>query len=347
MTLIPALTKAWRQLPLSLLLLLATLFTGLPGAAAASSQTYTITDLPIIDRKAVFATVESSKTIAARARIGGTVGKLKVDEGSYVKKGEVIAVVTDEKLVLKLKALDASLRGLMAQQAQARIDLDRAITLHARGTIPKSRLETARTAFDVASNQLKSAKAERSVTAEQLDEGEVLAPTSGRVLSVPVTNGVVILPGESIAQIATQNYILRLELPERHARFIAKGDKVLLGERGLSPNGAVVGEGTITQVYPKLNQGRVIADVTARGLGNYFVGERVRVLVSAGKRNTFAIPASFAFKRYGLDYVKLARKGAEPIEIVVQLGLPLRGKAQNKLVEVLAGLNAGDILVKP
>ena len=213
--------------------------------------------------------------------------------------------------------------------------------------IAKSRLEIARTAYDVAQNQLKSAKAERSVTAEQLDEGEVLAPTSGRVLAVPVTNGAVILPGESIADIATRNYILRLELPERHARFISKGDKVLLGERGLSPNGAVIGEGTITQVYPKLKQGRVIADVTARGLGDYFVGERVRVLISAGKRSTYAIPRDYTFKRYGLDYVKLARKGAGPLEIVVQLGLPLRGKGQNNLVEVLAGLNAGDVLVKP
>ncbi len=320
---------------------------GITGAKAQEGRNYTITDMTITDLKAVFATVESSKTIAARARIGGTLSALKVDEGSYVKKGEVIAVVTDEKLVLKLKALDASLRGLLAQKQQAKIDYDRAVKLFARGTIAKSRLETARTAYDVAQNQLKSAKAERSVTAEQLGEGEVLAPNSGRVLSVPVTNGAVILPGESIASIATRNYILRLELPERHARFISKGDKVLLGERGLSPKGAVIGEGTITQVYPKLKQGRVIADVTARGLGDYFVGERVRVLISAGKRSTYAIPRDFTFKRYGLDYVKLARKGAAPIEIVVQLGLPLRGEGQNNLVEVLAGLNAGDVLVKP
>jgi len=322
-------------------------FLGAADIKAQERESYTITDMPINDRKAVFATVESSNTIAARARIGGTLSALKVDEGSYVKKGEVIAVVTDEKLTLKLKALDASLSGLEAQLAQAKIDYDRAAKLHARGTIPKARLETTRTAYDVAQNQLKSARAERSVTAEQLEEGAVLAPTTGRVLTVPVTNGAVILPGESIASIATKNYILRLELPERHARFIAKGDKVLLGERGLAPNGAVISEGTISQVYPKLTQGRVIADVTANGLGDYYVGERVRVLVSAGKRSTYAIPYAFTFKRYGLDYVKLARKNADPVEIVVQLGLPLRGKTQANLVEVLAGLKTGDKLVKP
>ncbi len=322
-------------------------FTSFTGITAGNAKNFEVRLHKVDDLKAVFATVESTDIIAARARIGGTITALKIDEGSAVKKGDVIATVSDEKLVLKLGALDAQILALAAQQAQAQTDFDRAAKLFARKTIAKVRLDNARTALDVANNQLKSARGERSVIAEQLEEGQILAPTTGRVLQVKVTTGTVILPGESIASIATGNYILRLELPERHARFIAKGDKVLLGERDLSPDGAIIGEGLITQVYPKLRQGRVIADVEAPGLGSYFVGERVRVFVSAGKRDTYIIPKDFTFRRYGLDYVKLARKGSEPIEIVIQLGVPLKGKEQKNLYEVLAGLKGGDILVKP
>ncbi len=322
-------------------------FTLSAGITAGNAENFKVILHKVDDLKAVFATVESTDIIAARARIGGTITALKIDEGSAVEKGDVIATVSDEKLVLKLGALDAQILALVAQQAQAKTDFDRAAKLFAAKTIAKARLDNARTALDVANNQLKSARGDRSVVAEQLGEGRILAPTTGRVLQVRVTTGTVILPGESIASIATGNYILRLELPERHARFIAKGDKVLLGERDLSPNGAIIGEGRITQVYPRLKQGRVIADVEAPGLGSYFIGERVRVLVSAGKRSTYIIPREFTFKRYGLDYVKLARKGSEPIEIVVQLGVPLKGKKQQNLYEVLAGLKNGDILVKP
>lgn len=320
----------------------------LAGTAASEDlATHTVKPRLIDDRKAVFATVESSDTIAARSRIGGTVSTLNIDEGSKVAKGDIIAIVNDDKLTLKLKALDASMKVLAVQLQQAAKDLRRQKELFTRGTTTQARLDNAQTAHDVAENRLKSARAERSVIAEQLEEGKVFAPASGRVLSVTVTTGAVVLPGESIAQIAAESYILRLELPERHARFINKGDKVLVGERGLTNSSEVMSSGTIAQVYPKLRQGRVIADVAADSLGDYFVGERVRVWVSAGKRSTFSIPVAFTFKRYGLDYVRLLRKDQTPLEVVVQLGLPIAGEMKEPHIEVLAGLKSGDQLVRP
>ena len=44
----------------------------------------------IIDDKAVFATVRSSDTAIARARLSGTIVALKVDEGAQVKRGQLI-----------------------------------------------------------------------------------------------------------------------------------------------------------------------------------------------------------------------------------------------------------------
>ena len=49
---------------------------------------------------------------------------------------------------------------------------------------------------------------------------------------MPVSVGRVVLPGETIATLAEDKYILRLQLPERHARFLRAGDKVLIGARG-------------------------------------------------------------------------------------------------------------------
>ncbi|MCV4940326.1 efflux RND transporter periplasmic adaptor subunit, partial [Escherichia coli] len=76
----------------------------------------------------------------------------------------------------------------------------------------------------------------------------------------PVTEGSVVLAGESIATIAAKGYLLRLELPERHARFIKVGDPIRVSARGLSPEIAATAVGRITQVYPELKNGRVIAD---------------------------------------------------------------------------------------
>ena len=64
-------------------------------SAMADGGPLTVKRQSIEDRKAVYATVESADTLVARARIGGTVGGLTVDEGDSVEAEEIIAVVGD------------------------------------------------------------------------------------------------------------------------------------------------------------------------------------------------------------------------------------------------------------
>jgi multidrug resistance efflux pump len=97
-----------------------------------------------------------------------------------------------------------------------------------RGILPRVKLDEARTALNVAQNGLRARTAERAVIQQQLNEGQVLAPAGGRVLKRLVTVGSVVLPGDPIATIAQQNFKLRLRVPERHARFLKAGDKVVV-----------------------------------------------------------------------------------------------------------------------
>lgn len=318
-----------------------------PATAAETTGKIRIEPVEIDDLKSVYATVRSTDRIEARARIGGTVASLLVDEASEVETGKVIAIVADQKLALKLRALDAQIAGLKAQGDNTQRELGRQEELIKRGFTPKAKVDELRTQFEVVTNQLKSATAERDVVRRQVEEGEVLAPANGRVLMVPVTVGSVIMPGESIATIAANAYVLRLELPERHARFIRKGDAVRLGARSLNAGEQTLVKGEISQVYPELQGGRVVADASVAGLGDFFVGERVLVYISGGKRRGIVIPRDYVSTRYGYDFVRIARAGGGISEVVVQLGLPadVDGAAQG--IEVLGGLNPGDEIVKP
>lgn len=301
----------------------------------------------IDDVKSVYATVRSTDRIEARARIGGTVATLSVDEGSEVETGQVIAIVADQKLALKLKALTAQIAGLKSQLANVQKELGRQEELIKRGFTPKAKVDEISTQVEVVQNQLKSAEAERDVVTRQVQEGEVLAPASGRVLLVPVTVGSVIMPGESLATIAANDYVLRLELPERHARFMRKGDTIKVGTRSLSVDSKKLVKGSITQVYPELQSGRVLADATVLGLGDYFVGERVLVYISGGKRQALVIPRTYLTTRYGYDFVKVVRAGGMLSDVVVQLGNDVELADGAMGVEVLGGLNSGDEIVLP
>jgi len=186
--------------------------------------------------------------------------------------------------------------------------------------------------------------AERSVIQQQLTEGNVLAPTSGRVLRVPLRAGTVVLPGEPVAQIAEQNFVLRLRVPERHAGFLKAGDPVRIDAEELGES--VARFGTIKLVYPRIEDGRVVADANVEGLGDYFVGRRIRVWVSAGERTAIVIPASLVTTRFGVDYVRL-RKGPTTIDVPIQRGRDLPRPDMPDGLEILSGLSAGDQLVRP
>jgi RND family efflux transporter MFP subunit len=299
----------------------------------------------VADEKAVFATVESRRVVPARARIGGTVAELAVKEGDAVKLGQVVATVGDEKLVLQLKSLDAQIAGLDSQRAKAQADLARAEELVGKGTLPRVRLDEARTAFDVAANALRARAAERSVIQQQLAEGRVLAPAAGRVLKVPLTTGTVIMPGEPVAEIAERDFVLRLRVPERHARFLKAGDPIRIDAAELGD--AKPRFGTIRLVYPQIEDGRVVADAVVEGLGDYFVSERIRVWISAGERSAFIVPSSFITTRFGVDYVKVQEPGGRARDVPVQRGRALPQPDKPDGIEILSGLKAGDRLVSP
>jgi RND family efflux transporter MFP subunit len=326
-----------------LVLVCAALVSGLLRAATAPAQdatgpAFTVEVEMIDDLKAVFGTVESVDTTLARSRIGGILRGLAVDEGSRVEEGQALARVVDEKLGLELAALDSRIRAAQSQLKLARIGLDRISTLRAKGTVSQSALDDAQTAVEVEDGAVAALQAERAVIAERRAEGAVLAPAAGRVLQVRVTDGQVVLPGEVVAEIADEAYVLRLYLPERHARFLHQGDKVLVGERGLAPAATGLREGRIRQVYPELDHGRVVADVAVDGLGDYFVGERTRVFVATGERPAVVIPRRYLASHHGVAYVRLERGG----DVVVQPGLPM-----NDRIEILSGLQPGDRLVLP
>ena len=331
-------TPAW-LLWLPVLLLLVT------GAAAAAD--FVVAPLGIAVMKSVFGQVQSRDVLSARARIGGTIAGITVKVGDQVSAGAVLATVVDPKLALKLDALDARIKAVTAQLDNATVNLERARRLFAQGTIAKSRLDELQTQVDVLTNDLGAVEADRTVVVQQSEEGAVAAPASGRVLSVPLSPGSVIMPGETVATIAGGGYFLRLALPERHAGGIAKGGEVMVARRGVVPGqaGEATLKGTIVTVYPEIDNGRVLADVEVEGLGDFFVGERTLVSIPIGTREAIAVPPAAILTRHGLDFVTI-RHGGEKIEVSVIPGETLAGPA-GPLTEILTGLAAGDRVVVP
>ena len=176
---------------------------------------------------------------------------------------------------------------------------------------------------------------DRQVTATLIEDGNVLAPADGRVLSVPVRLGAVVMPGEPVATITGGGVYLRLAIPERHAMGLTLGAAVDVEG----------GSGKIEKIYPQIEQGRVIVDVAVDGLSDSFIGQRVMVRVPVDTRQVLAVPQAAIVQRAGLDLVRIKAPEGE-VEVTVIPGAEVAGP-DGPLREILTGLRAGDTVIVP
>ncbi len=308
---------------------------------AANAEPLTVKEQIVIDYRPVIARLESGDTATARSRLAGTISTLSVDEGSVVRRGDIIARVVDTTLTPKIAALTDRIAGLRTQLDQLVSDLARAEDLYQRGIFPKTRLDETRTAVDIARSTLAGAQSERAALIARRNEGAVISPADATVTAVHVVQGSVVSPGEIIAELATLDGVVRLSLPERHAGQLSEGETLNL--RLPSRNGSVH-QATIVKIYPELRNGAVIADAVVDHELSALVGERVDVLAPVGERRALLIPADYIDTRYGVDFIRI-HVGEYVIDAPVALASTTPDA--NGQVESLAGLKPGDRIEKP
>lgn len=313
----------------------------LPGHVMA--QSVTIAPIPIVEWKAVFGQVETRDRVPARARTGGTVVALDVTEGDRVSAGQRIAMVEDDKLQFQLSSIDARLASLRAQLSTAEADLLRGEQLLERGVITSQRIDQLATAVDVIKGEISSLRSQRLVVEQQITEGAILSPEDGVVLSVPISRGSVVTPGEAAAIVAGGGVFLRLSVPERHAGNLKEGDQIQIGagpqETGTDRTGLLV------KLYPQIEGGRVQADVEVDGLDARFVGRRVPVRLPVSERLAILVPDDAVHRRGGLDFVAVETGSGEARERVVVPGGIVSHDGEIWR-EILTGLAVGEIVVR-
>lgn len=321
-------------------LILGALIWALVPIAATAEADLVVTTTSVTEWKSVFGRVEARDTIPARSRIGGTLIQVSVEEGSEVAQGQVIGLIDDPKLSLQLQSVEAQIDALLSQLANAQTELTRGEDLLKRGVTTAQRLDALRTQVDVLLNQIEATRAQKRVVEQQAAEGAVLAPIAGRVITVPVTTGAVVMPGEVVATIGGGGFFLRLAVPERHAAYLKEGLDIRIGETGEGQ------PGRLAKVYPQIDNGRVIADVEVEGMSSEFVNARVLVSLPVGTTDALLVPADRVASRMGLDFVTVKGPDDAPTARAVVLGEHHRIDGVD-MVEVLSGLAENDVVMVP
>ncbi|MBI3439950.1 MAG: efflux RND transporter periplasmic adaptor subunit [Proteobacteria bacterium] len=301
----------------------------------------TVHEILAPDFKTVSAVLTNRDIGDVRARIGGILQRVLVHEGDLVRRGQLLAVITDQSLSLQAQSGSANVAAAEAEAERARADQRRYQVLFDHGFLAQASLDQYVAAARAADAQLRAARAQAGALVAVSDQGGVKAPADGRVTRLPIPQGAVVLPGDVVVAISTGAPVLRIEVPESDASALTQGQHIrILGEGDeLTPQTALV-----RQIYPAVDNGRVMADIDGSGFGPTFVGARVRVLVPTGERRAYIIPLRYITTRFGVDYVHLVRQGSV-LDVPVQRGARAPIDAVPDGVEVLSGLRDGDQIV--
>jgi RND family efflux transporter MFP subunit len=267
-----------------------------------------------------------------------------VHDGDIVRKGQLVAVVVDERVDAEARAAAAGVTAAKANAERAVQDLDRAEKLFAAQAISRAAIDAARSEATASQAQLRAAQAQAAAAQAVKEQGNVTSPADGRVTRAPVPQGAVVMPGEVVVAISTGAQVLRMELPESEGRTLHQGQELRIVE-GSDPSGVKVA--IVRQVYPAVTRGRVTVDLDAPTLGEGLIGARVRVAAPLGVRRAIVIPGSMIVTRFGADYVRLKRAGGAVIEAPVQRGSAAPTDAMPDGIEILSGLRSGDEILPP
>ncbi len=175
--------------------------------------------------------LEEDTKVNASFKVQGTVTQVRANEGQYVAKGSVLAVLDKNSLQQNYNAYEAAYK--QAEDAYNRMKM-----IYDNQSLPEIKFVEAKTALDRAEANLKVAK-------ENLEDAVLLCPIDGVIGTRSVEPGENVMPGQSlfsILDVRTVKAVVAVpenEIPSLHTGDVAEVEVPVLGGRKFT--------GTITE----------------------------------------------------------------------------------------------------
>jgi len=252
-----------------------------PGGGPAASAS----ERPTAGEVAASGELVSPVRSELAVRLPGRVGRVFVDEGDRVRRGQPLLQLETEYLALNLKRAQADVARAEAAAADARRDFDRKKELIANDSVSRASYDRSESAYGSAQAAVEAAVAGRDLARQQLADAVLRSPIDGAVAERRTDVGER-LSDNSVAFVLVQTSPLRLrfQLPERYLSALHPGQPV---RAQVDPYPAETFSGRVTRI------GRVIDPATrtvsvetefANQDGRLSPGLFARVVIDLGAR---------------------------------------------------------------
>lgn len=202
---------------------------------AACSSDHTVEPAPrpvrtmVVKAQALAPEVSYSGEVVARYvtpmsfRVSGKLSARKVDIGSKVKVGQVLAILDLEDLKLNAATQHAAKLAAESEKARAQADYERFVLLREKRLVSEIDFKRVETALRVAEAQYEQAAAQSRVFENQASYGQLVADTNGVVTEVKAEVGQVVAAGQSVITIAREGAReIKIDIPEARVDELKK-----------------------------------------------------------------------------------------------------------------------------
>lgn len=272
--------------------------------------------------------------------VGGyRVADVLVDVGDRVERGQVLVELSRSLLAAEVATKTAVAKEREAELLNSQADLRRGEGLASQSLISAADLDRLQTAALASQARLDSARADLETSQLRLRFARVTAPDDGIITSRTVTVGQIAQSGVEMLRLLRNSRIeWRGEVPEVRLGDLRAGQPVTLA----TPDGLELA-GKIRVVAP------TISDQSRTGLVYVDLppDERVRPGMFArgeieiGKGPGFAVPLESVVSIDGYSFVFVLRQDDTVERRRVEAGA-VRGRS----IEIMSGLQAGDLIVE-
>jgi membrane fusion protein, multidrug efflux system len=177
-------------------------------------------------------TIEAAKSTPLSFGVTGTVVRVLVDEGDFVKRGQLLAVLNDATMGNAFEMAKATLDR--AEDAYKRLK-----SMYDNGNLPEIKFVEVETG-------LQQARAAAAISQKNLDDCRLYASVDGYVGTRSIEPGQNVLPGLTAINILSIDKVYaRVSVSENEIAQIEKGRQVLITVSAL---GAVTFTGTIDEI---------------------------------------------------------------------------------------------------
>ena len=267
--------------------------------AGASRQTVTAATATSVALPRVIVasgSVSAWEEVPVGAETGGlTAVGVYVDEGSYVRQGQVLVKLNDALLQAQLRQQQAAVQSAEANAARDDAALARAQELKQRGFLSQASLDTALANQRASRANLASAQASLSETRTRLSQAEIKAPVSGLIISRSVTKGQIVAAGTELFRMVREGRLeLDAQVPETDLPALRAGQTATI-----TSNEGVKTSGTIRIVTPEVDaQTRLgLARITLSPGSGLKPGMFARAAIDAGAQPTTVVPTGAVLYR--------------------------------------------------